>query len=60
MSENGKRWESGQMDLCHIEKGPARENTIFRTPPPPSLKADRSGGSEKYHQSSIGVPATRS
>jgi hypothetical protein len=55
MSENGKQWESGPMDSYHIEKGGHQKIIPFQTPPP-SLKEDRSRGSEKHNQSSIGAP----
>jgi hypothetical protein len=60
MSENGKRWESGPMDLFHVEKGARQRKHYILDPTPPSLKADRSGGSEKDHQLSIGAPVVGS
>jgi hypothetical protein len=54
---SGKWQESEEMDSCHVRKGGLLEKTSHSGPPPPSLKTDRSGGSEKYHQLSIGAPS---
>jgi hypothetical protein len=59
MLESGKWYVAGVWSNGFLpcrEWGPPKKHSI--PDPPPLLKADRSGGSEKYCQPFIGAPTT--